>query len=341
MSPPGLNLARLRAYLDAERPGMVSGPLRAELIHGGHSNLTYRVSDGRDSWVVRRPPLGHVLPTAHNMAREFRVISALGPTVVPVPHAELLCTDEDVAGAPFYVMAEVPGTVYRTAEQAERLGKERTAALARRLVDVLADLHDLDPEQVGLGDLGRPQGYLERQLNRWRAQLDASRSRPLEGIEELHERLVARVPASRPPPAILHGDYRLDNALVTDDDEIAAVVDWEMSTLGDPLADLGLFAVYWDRSVAWPQGGLATAVRPELGFPRSAELCERYAGRRGVDLSGLSWYRAFGYFKVAVILEGIHYRYVTGQTVGPDFERLGEAVPHLVRLGHDALTDGE
>lgn len=341
MSPPGLDLERLRAYLEAERPGMVEGPLRAEVIHGGHSNLTYRVTDGSDTWVVRRPPLGHVLPTAHNMAREFRVISALGPTAVPVPHAELLCEDDEVVGAPFYVMAEVHGTVYRTADQAGRLGPQRADALARRLIDVLADLHDLDPGVVGLGDLGRPEGYLERQLTRWRKQLDASRSRPLDGIEELHERLTEHVPDSRLPHAILHGDYRLDNALVTDDDKIAAVVDWEMSTLGDPLADLGLFAVYWDRAVAWPQGGLATAVRPDLGFPSSAELCERYAERRGVDLSALPWYRAFGYFKVAVILEGIHYRYVAGQTVGPDFERLGDAVPHLVRLGHDALTDGE
>lgn len=339
MSLPGLDLDRLRAYLDAERPGMATGPLRGEVIHGGHSNLTYRVTDGRATLVVRRPPLGHVLPTAHNMAREFRVISALGPTVVPVPHAELLCTDEDVVGAPFYVMAEVPGTVYRTAEQGAQLGPERATALSDHLIDVLADLHDLEPESVGLGDLGRPEGYLERQLTRWRKQLDASRSRPLEGIEQLHERLTARVPDSRLPPAILHGDYRLDNALVDEDDRIAAVVDWEMSTLGDPLADLGLFLVYWDRAVAWPQGGLATAVRPDLGFPGAAQLCERYAERRGVDLSDLPWYQAFGYFKVAVILEGIHYRYVAGQTVGPDFERIGDAVPELVRLGHEALTD--
>lgn len=338
--PPGLDLLRLRVYLDEQRPGLVLGALEAELIHGGRSNLTYRVTDGSNRWVARRPPLGHVLPTAHNMAREFRVISALGLTRVPVPRAELLCPDPDVLGAPFYLMADVAGTVYRSAEQSERLGPERATALAHRLIDVLADLHDLDPASVGLGEFGRPDGYLERQLTRWRSQLDASRCRTLPGIDELHERLTARVPQRLLPPAILHGDFRLDNAIVDADDQVAAVIDWEMATVGDPLADVALFQVYWDLAAGVSAEWISTAVRPGLGFPTGAELCRRYASRRGVELTAMPWYRAFNYFKVAVILEGIHFRFVAGHTVGAGFDGIGAVVPHLVASGHAALDDG-
>src|ERR1044072_8990403 len=241
-NPPGLDLTRLRAHLDRERPGLVGGPLSAELIEGGGSNLTYAVTDGASRWVVRRPPLGHVLATAHDMRREHRVISALHPTSVPVPEPVLLCEDEAVAGAPFYVMEFVEGTPYRTAEQLAAIGPERTRGVVLSLVDTLVALHSVDPAEVGLGDFGRPEGFLERQLRRWGKQLDASRSRDLPGIDELHTRLAKALPTS-PAPTVVHGDYRLDNVLVGADDRIKAIIDWEMSKLEDRPSYIRPFSV--------------------------------------------------------------------------------------------------
>lgn len=242
--PPGLDLERLRGLLDRERPGLVSGPLSGRLIEGGRSNLTYAVEDGTSTWVVRRPPLGHVLATAHDMKREHRVISALHPTNVPVPRPVLLCEDEEVLGAPFYVMEFVEGTPYRTADQLAPLGPERTRAAVLNLVDTLVELHAVDPAEVGLADFGRPEGFLDRQLRRWAKQLDASRNRDLAGIDELHATLGRELPGS-PAPTVVHGDYRLDNVLIGgENDEIRAILDWEMSTLGDPLTDLGLLVMY-------------------------------------------------------------------------------------------------
>lgn len=199
--PPGLDPELLRGHLDRERPGLVSGPLEARLIEGGRSNLTYTVSDGTGRWVVRRPPLGHVLATAHDMTREHRVISGLYPTAVPVPEPLLLCEDDSVIGAPFYVMEYVEGTPYRTAEQLAPLGPERTRAAVLGLVDTLVDLHAVDPGAVGLGDFGRPDGFLDRQLRRWGKQLDASRNRDLAGIDELHASLGRELPSSPRPPS--------------------------------------------------------------------------------------------------------------------------------------------
>lgn len=199
--PPGLDPELLRGHLDRERPGLVSGPLEARLIEGGRSNLTYTVSDGTGRWVVRRPPLGHVLATAHDMTREHRVISGLHPTAVPVPEPLLLCEDDSVIGAPFYVMEYVEGTPYRTAEQLAPLGPERTRAAVLGLVDTLVDLHAVDPGAVGLGDFGRPDGFLDRQLRRWGKQLDASRNRDLAGIDELHASLGRQLPSSPRPPS--------------------------------------------------------------------------------------------------------------------------------------------
>jgi len=332
-NPPGLDLARLRAHLDAERPGLVAGELRARLIAGGRSNLTYEVSDGASRWVVRRPPLGHVLPTAHDMGREHRVITALAPTSVPVPGTRLLCTDAEVLGAPFYVMDFVEGTPYRQAEQLAGIGPEHTRAVVLDLVDTLVDLHAVDPAEVGLADFGRPEGFLERQVRRWGKQLDASRSRDLPGIDELRAGLAERLPAS-PAPTIVHGDYRLDNALVAEAGgrhRITAVLDWEMSTLGDPLTDLALIAVY--SGTEQPSvPGVGDASRAE-GFPRVDELVERYAERSGRDLAHFDFYVALAFFKLAVILEGIHFRFTQGKTVGGDFEHIGEAVPGLVDSG--------
>jgi aminoglycoside phosphotransferase (APT) family kinase protein len=335
--PPGLDPEQLRGHLDRERPGLVGGPLSARLIQGGRSNLTYAVTDGTSRWVVRRPPLGHVLATAHDMKREHRVISALAPTAVPVPQPVVFCEDESVLGSPFYVMEFVDGTPYRTAEQLAPLGAERTRAAVLSLVDTLVDLHAVDPEAVGLGDFGRPEGFLDRQLRRWGKQLAASRGRELAGIDELHAALGRELPAS-PAAAVVHGDYRLDNVLIGDDDRITAVLDWEMSTLGDPLTDLGLLVMYSKR-LELPDSPVSTTAGA-AGHPSPAELIERYAERSGRDTSAISWYEAFAWFKLAVILEGIHYRYTLGQTVGAGFDRIGDLVPLFIEHGLTTLQEG-
>ncbi|WP_108933853.1 phosphotransferase family protein [Streptomyces ardesiacus] len=336
--PPGLDLDRLRALLDRERPGLVAGPLSGRLIEGGRSNLTYAVSDGTARWVVRRPPLGHVLATAHDMRREHRVISALHPTDVPVPRPVLLCEDKEVLGAPFYVMEFVEGTPYRTAEQLAPLGPGRTRAAVLNLVDTLVGLHAVDPAEVGLADFGRPEGFLDRQLRRWAKQLDASRDRDLAGIDELHATLGRELPRS-PAPTVVHGDYRLDNVLIGgEDDEIRAVLDWEMSTLGDPLTDLGLLVMY-SSPLGMPDSPVSTTAQAP-GHPAPDELVERYAARSGRDVSTVAWYTAFAWFKLAVILEGIHYRYTLGQTVGRGFDRIGDLVPVFIEHGLTTLQEG-
>ncbi|MFI6082272.1 phosphotransferase family protein [Streptomyces sp. NPDC051217] len=335
--PPGLDPEKLRGRLDREHPGLVGGPLSARLIEGGRSNLTYLVTDGAQEWVVRRPPLGHVLATAHDMKREFRVISALHPTAVPVPEPLLLCEDPEVLGAPFYVMEYVAGTPYRTAEQLAPLGPERTRTALLGLVDTLVELHAVDPDAVGLAGFGRPEGFLDRQLRRWAKQLDASRNRDLPGIDELHAALGRSMPDSA-APTVVHGDYRLDNVLLGDDDRIKAVLDWEMSTLGDPLTDLGLLVMY--SAPLEITGSPISTTAGAAGHPAPAELIARYAAGSGRDTSAIAWYTAFAWFKLAVILEGIHYRYTLGRTVGGGFERIGDLVPVFIEHGLTTLQEG-
>lgn len=330
--PPGLNLARLREFLDMRCPGLVSGELSGTVVEGGRSNLTYVVGDGATTWVVRRPPLGHVLPTAHDMSREHRILEGLAGTRVPVPRPLALCTDDEVLGAPFYVMEFMPGTVYRSDSELAALGPERTRAIADALVDTLIQLHHVDPAEVGLAGLGRPEGFLGRQLRRWNAQLDASRSRDLPGLDALAERLAARIPAAG-PPAIVHGDYRLDNTLV-DAVRITAVLDWEMSTVGDPLTDVALLVGYGEAARIGV-GDVGTAA----GYPSAREIVDRYACTAGRDVSALPWYLSFAFFKLAVIAEGIHYRFTRGHTVGAGFKHVGAAVAPLIRLGTDALEE--
>jgi aminoglycoside phosphotransferase (APT) family kinase protein len=336
-SPRGLDLEGFGRWLADAAPGLLEGPLTGEVIAGGRSNLTYRVTDGPHTVVVRRPPLGHVLATAHDMAREYRVISALADTPVPVPRAYTLCEDSDVVGAPFYVMGHVAGTPYRTASELEALGARRTHALGERMVDTLADLHRVDPESGGLGAFGRPDGVLARQVRRWGQQLDASRSREVAGIDELRRRLAERVPPES-AAAIVHGDYRLDNLLVRADDTIGAVVDWEMATLGDPLTDVALLLTYHRLADLDATGAVSTAARAP-GFVTRAEVSSRYAARTGRDLSHLGFYEALACFKLAVVLEGIHYRYAQGQTVGEGFATIGDAVEPLVAMGLDSTEE--
>jgi aminoglycoside phosphotransferase (APT) family kinase protein len=323
--PPGLDLDAASRLIGADLLG-------GELIAGGKSNLTYRVWSAAREYVVRRPPLGHVLSTAHDMGREFRVIRGLAMTSVPVPEAYALSEDPS-----FYVMEFVPGAIYRRPEDLAPLGPGRLGTLMTSLVDVLVELHAVDPGSVGLGDFGRPEGYLERQLRRWQKQLDSSRSRELPGIDELHDLLVRRLPESG-PPSIIHGDYRIDNCIASPEtDRIAAVLDWEMATLGDPLTDVGLLLMYWRLNIELGGVGSFGTATPLPGAPTGADLAAAYAAKRGIELSSLDWYLAFANYKLAVIAEGIHYRYQAGQTVGEGFAALGEMVPHLIAAGHDAL----
>ena len=337
--PPGLYLDALGRWLADAAPGVLDGPLTGEVIAGGRSNLTYRVTDGTHTVVVRRPPLGHVLATAHDMGREYRVISALAPTAVPVPVAYASCADDAVVGAPFYVMELVDGRPYRLAGELEALGADRTRRIAERLVDTLADLHLVDPESVGLADFGRPQGFLARQVRRWGQQLDASHSRDLAGVDELRSLLAARVPAEG-LPAIVHGDYRLDNLLVTAGDEVGAVVDWEMATLGDPLTDVALLLTY-HRMADLDTGGVVSSAAQAPGFPTRDTVVQRYAARTGRDPSHLGFYEALACFKLAVVLEGIHYRHVHGQTVGEGFGTIGDHVAPLVAMGLESIKESD
>ncbi len=338
---PGVDLAALRAWLAGQ--GVHDGAVSAELIAGGRSNLTYRVRAGRHDWVLRRPPLGHVLATAHDMGREVTVLRALEQTSVPVPRVVAACPDTDVIGAPFYVMEYVDGLILRSRPDVGRCGGGDRRGIADAMMDTLARLHEVDPRSVGLEGFGHPEGFLGRQVKRWGQQLERSRSRHVPGIDTLRVRLSASVPAdpaSRSRAGIVHGDYRLDN-LVLDPDTLAvsAVLDWEMSTLGDPLADLGLLLAYWDGLGSIPNP-IADGVGPRSGFPVGQELVQRYAATRGLadaDLRALPWCTAFGYFKIAVILEGIHYRYTKGKTTGTGFERIGELVRPLVDGGLAAL----
>ncbi|MCL2583460.1 MAG: phosphotransferase family protein [Streptosporangiales bacterium] len=338
--PPGLDLGRLAGWLpsvipSAKTAGAGAG-LKAALIAGGKSNLTYEVTDGAATWILRRPPLGHVLATAHDMGREYRVMSALKDTPVPVPQMYGLCADSDVLGAPFYLMERVEGTPYRQAAQLEPLGPERTRAIAVGMVDTLAALHQVDPASVGLGDFGKPDGFLARQVSRWKKQLDASATRDLPAAAELHRRLAADVP-EQSQSGIVHGDYRLDNILVGPGDTLNAVIDWEMATLGDPLTDLALMLVY--HRLAEQLSGAVADASAAPGFPSEREIIERYGRSSDRDLSRFGFYLGLASYKLAAILEGIHYRYLHGQTVGPGFENIGPAIFPLLDAGIDALKE--
>jgi aminoglycoside phosphotransferase (APT) family kinase protein len=329
-----LDTVAIATHLDRVRPGLRAGEITARPLAGGMSNLTFALDDGQHAWVLRRPPLGHILPSAHQMGREFRVLSALRDSSVPVPETVLLCSDTAVIGAEFLIMERVEGTVYALPDELVALGPAATRALAESTVDTLADLHLIEPDAVGLGDFGRPVGYLDRQLARWTRQVELSRSRDLPGFDELAARLGRSTPRTT-RSTIVHGDYRLGNMLARRA-EIAAVIDWELSTLGDPLADLGLYVTYRERPHLGDDQMANPAQAP--GFPSTEDLVERYVARTGFDLDLLAWYVAFGHFKVAASLEAIHFRYTRGLTSGPGFDLVGAEVLRLVDRGLAWLT---
>ena len=325
---PGLDLAALTRWFDAEQPDLRRGALAGEVLAGGRSNLTYRISDAVSTWALRRPPLGHVLPTAHDMAREYRLISALAPTDVPVAEPIAFCSDDAVLGAPFYLMSFVDGVVLDRPAAMRALDQDAARAVCEQLVDSLVRLHAVDPAAVGLADFGRPDGFLERQVRRWHTQWKASRTGPPTEPDAVVAALLRRLP---PPaaPGIVHGDYRLTNVIYRPDlTGIAAVVDWEMATLGDPLTDVGLLAVY--QGLSLHDDLLMPRMSPADGFLTAEQMVERYTAQSGRDPADLAWYLAFSCFKLAVIAEGIHHRYLQGKTVGPGFDRIGAAVPQLL-----------
>jgi aminoglycoside phosphotransferase (APT) family kinase protein len=308
---PGIHVDRVTDWLQRHVDGAV-GPFDFEVIAGGHSNLTFRVtgSDGA-RYVLRRPPLGHVLASAHDMSREHRIMAGLQSSAVPVPPIKGFCDDPDVNDAPFYVMGFVDGHVLRDRAASEAaLDEAGRANASRSLVDTMAAIHAVDLDAAGLSELGRHEGYIERQLKRWYGQWNQGKTRELPAVDRVYEGLMARRP-EQGPATIVHGDYRLDNCMVGDDGEVVAVLDWEICTLGDPLADVGLLQVYWtgpgDAEGAWT--GTATSAP---GFWDRRQLAERYAEVSGRDLSQLDFYVAFAYWKLACILEGVYSRYLGG-----------------------------
>jgi aminoglycoside phosphotransferase (APT) family kinase protein len=327
-SVPGLDLTRLRRYLAATEQVSL-GPLQAFVIPGGRSNVTYDVTDGHRHLVVRRPPLGGVLPTAHDVAREARIMSALAQSAVPVPTVLHLCEDSSVIGAPFVVMEKVQGIVLRDQRDLQQHSPEALTEACHRLVDVLADLHAVTPGPA-LAGYGRPEGFLTRNVKRWQRQWVQSRTRELPTLDEVIERLLADPPQSQ-RATIVHGDYRLDNVMFAPGlEEVRAVLDWELSTLGDPLVDVGLLHTYADVSAA-------VMGMDAPGLLSGDEFVARYGERSTLDLARIDWYVAFGVVKLAVILEGVHARYLAGATVGEGFEHFGAHVPDLAQRAADAL----
>jgi aminoglycoside phosphotransferase (APT) family kinase protein len=313
--PKGIAPGPVTEWLVAHVAGL-RAPLDFALIAGGHSNLTYRVTDAAGRRVVlRRPPLGAVLATAHDMGREHRIISALAGTGVPVPPALGLCPDEGVNGAPFYVMDFVDGVVLDEAATVQKHfpGGEARRGLGRHVIEVLARLHGVDVDAVGLGDLGRREGYVERQLKRWRTQWEKSKTRELPAMEEVYEALSADVPAQH-GSGVVHGDYRLGNMLTGADARIAAVLDWELCTLGDPLADLGYLMNNWAEPGETGPASRGAALTPTAvgGFPSRAEMLAHYRELTGRDVSRVDYYRAFSYWRLAAIVEGVLARYLKG-----------------------------
>ena len=333
MPVAGINEAAVTAWMATNIEG-AEPPFAFEPIPGGNSNLTYRVSGtGGGVFALRRPPLGHVLESAHDMAREFRVISALQGTGVPVPPALGLCSDPGVNGAPFYVMRFVDGLVPHDRKSGSLIPEDERPILAAAAVEVLATLHSLDPDEIGLGDLGRREGYIERQLRRWARQLEASKQRDLPAMDRARVLLEAGVPPQG-RAAVVHGDYRLGNLIVAAG-RVRAVVDWELCTLGDPLADLGYLANDWIPShepAVW-----RSSVIQAGGFPDREEMVARYGRLTGADVSRISYYRAFQSWRLAAILEGVHARYRHGAMANISGVDLGALARSVERLAAHAL----
>jgi aminoglycoside phosphotransferase (APT) family kinase protein len=337
VTTPGIDKAKVTEWLVANIDGVVP-PFRYERITGGRSNLTFRVTDAEGRRLaLRRPPLGETVATAHDMAREHRIISAVGRTAVPVPPALGLCTDPEVSRLPFYVMGFVEGTVLEEPKQVEALSPGTRTALAEDLIDTLADLHLVDVDAVGLGDFARRDGYIERQLKRWSSQWDGStRIDQIPAMREVEHWLRERAPVQQ-RTSIVHGDYRFGNCMVDPEaGRIAAVLDWELCTLGDPLADVAYLGMQWGEP------GRPSPIDPASGdaFPPYGDLVDRYAERTGLDVSDLGYYSTFSAWRGAVISEGVYTRYLAGATGDDDdavVARFRDGVVHLAEVAMSHL----
>ena len=304
----GIDEAGVASWFAAQIAGAVP-PFRYELIAGGHSNLTFRVQDDNGNvYVLRRPPLGQVLATAHDMEREHRVVSAVGQTAFPVPATLGVCEDVEVNGAPFYVMAYVEGAVLHSDIEAALITPKDRMNLSREVVEVLAELHSVEPDEIGLGDLAKREEYLSRQLRRWSRQWEQSKTRELDTMEEVQRLLEQHMP-TQIGSTIVHGDYRLGNMLV-DSGSIRAVLDWELCTLGDPLADVGYLLNNWVDPDETPAGSSAPTLAG--GFATRDQLLKWYERASGRDISQVGYYRAFSYWRLAAIVEGVLNRYLQG-----------------------------
>jgi len=322
----------LRRYLAQHLPGE-DAPLAVERISGGHSNETFFIRRGVQEWVLRRPPRGPLLPTAHDVLREYHVLQALNTTNVPTPRVLLACEDTAVIGAPFYLMERVPGMVIRAELPPYGADAAGRHAISKALVDALVALHSADWQAIGLGSLGKPEGYLERQLRRWTGQLERSRQRPLPDLDAVTTWLTGHLPVSG-PATIVHGDYRIDNAIYADDEpRVAAIVDWEMATIGDPLADVGYLLSSW-REPDDPQSVVMSRlvqVTALPGFFSRAEIAAYYAAQTGRPVRDLAFYEALAIWKLAILLEGSYARHRAGTTDDPFFATLDQGVPSLAR----------
>jgi aminoglycoside phosphotransferase (APT) family kinase protein len=335
----GIDVAPVSAWLEQHVAG-ATGPFTFERIGGGRSNLTFAVTGGTGRrFVLRRPPLHHVLATAHDMTREYRAISAIGPTAVPVPGALGLCTDDAVNGAPFYVMTLVEGAVVDSIASAQAISRSARATMAADLADVLGELHRLDVDAVGLGDFARREGYIDRQIARWSKQWNESRTRDLPAVDDVAALLACRVPAQQ-GVAVVHGDYRFGNCIADPSTgAIRAVLDWELCTLGDPLADVGYVGAHWAGD-----GGRGRHNDPTGagGFGSFDDFLGRYAKHSSRDLAAIDFYVGFQLWRTAIILEGVYARYLGGayggQQLGAELDILRDAPVELVQLAQAALA---
>jgi aminoglycoside phosphotransferase (APT) family kinase protein len=331
----GINQASVTAWME-EHVG-AAAPLHFELIAGGRSNLTYRVTDDNgNSFALRRPPTSHVLPTAHDMVREHTIIAALYPQHIPVARPLGLCTDESVNERPFYVMEFVDGEILRTRADAEKAFSETVRrTIGDNLAATLAQLHEVDVERAGLGELARHDGYIERQLRRWRTQYDQMQ---VEGVhhggivEAVGDQLAALIPTQQ-RVAVVHGDYRLDNTVLDEHGKVKAILDWEICTLGDPMADLGLLLVYWAERSDATEALLGASPTTASGFSTRAQVLNAYASHTTLDVSEVAYYQAFGYWKLACIMQGVFARYSAGATAG-DQGSVAEYPKHIALLAH-------
>jgi aminoglycoside phosphotransferase (APT) family kinase protein len=321
----------LTRFLDERLPG--DGEWTILRHQAGHSNETFFLRRGDEDLVLRRPPLGAFLPSAHDVGREYRVLSALQGTSVRVPRTILQCTDESIIGAPFYLMERVDGVVVRM-DLPALFAEEHRSKIGEELIDALVELHSIDPVECGLEGFGKPSGYLERQLRRWKGQLELTlpHTRPIPDLERVGEWLAENLPVSG-PTTLVHGDYKLDNVMLANEipARLVAILDWEMSTLGDPLADLGWMISFW-REPGDAAGNLfaeTTRVTESPGFSSRADLIERYARATGRDVERLDWYQVLAIWKLAILLEGSYARHLAGMTDDPFFERMEHGVPAL------------